>query len=154
MTLKTHERVLAERAKDVLLKRLETAEQQLMMVMKQDMLQDADSSDQQDNDIIHLLAETKVSLAEKEFELMALQGKLRAREVQVECLTKQLEELRQSAPVSKDSLDSDTETNNVSLVTLGSSEEEVSSTSLPIQAADTTKEQTETVVNINVRAAI
>eukprot|EP00890_Picochlorum_soloecismus_P000528 jgi/Picsp_1/1476/NSC_04954-R1_---NA--- len=143
-----------KRAKDVLLKRLETAEQQLMMVMKQDMSQDADWSGQHDNDIIHLLAETKVSLAEKEFEIMALQGRLRAREVQVESLIKQLEELRQSTPVSKDSLDSDTETNNVSLVTLGSSEEEVSSTSLQIQAAETTKEQTEKVVNINVRAAI
>lgn len=147
-------RELAERAKDVLLKRLQTAEQQLMMVMKPDMSQDADSSDQQDNDIIHLLAETKVSLAEKEFEVMALQGKLRAREVQVESLRKQLEELRKPARVSTDSLDSDTETNNVSLVTLGSSEEEVSSTSLPFQAAETAKEQTEKVVNINVRAAI
>ena len=146
--------MLVERAKDVLLKRLETAEQQLMMVMKPDMSQDADSSDQQDNDIIHLLAETKVSLAEKEFEVMALQGKLRAREVQVESLMKQLEELRKPAPVSTDSTDSDTETNNVSLVTLGSSEEEVSSTSLPFQVPETTKEQTEKVVNINVRAAI
>lgn len=147
-------RKLAERAKDVLLKRLETAEQQLMMVMKPDMSQDADSSDQQDNDIIHLLAETKVSLAEKEFEVMALQGKLRAREVQVESLMKQLEELRQPAPVSTESLDSDTEANNVSLVTIGSSEEEVSSNSLPFQVPETTKEQTEKVVNINVRAAI
>ena len=146
--------MLVERAKDVLLKRLETAEQQLMMVMKPDMSQDSDSSDQQDNDIIHLLAETKVSLAEKEFEVMALQGKLRAREVQVESLMKQLEELRKPAPVSTDSTDSDTETNNVSLVTLGSSEEEVSSTSLPFQVPETTKEQTEKVVNINVRAAI
>lgn len=46
--------------------------------------------------VIHALVEAKVSLAEKEFEIMELQGKLRAQESHVDALTDHLTAVRQS----------------------------------------------------------
>lgn len=94
--------VSAERAKDVLMRRLETAEQQLMTMMKQDLSATLQQSGQEGiaantEALIHTLAETKVALAEKEFEAMDLQGKLRAREAHIEALTMHLDAIRQKA---------------------------------------------------------
>lgn len=94
--------VSAERAKDVLMRRLETAEQQLMTMMKQDLSATLQQSGQvgmtaNTEALIHTLAETKVALAEKEFEAMELQGKLRAREAHIEALTMHLDAIRQKA---------------------------------------------------------
>lgn len=92
-----------KRAKDVLLRRLETTEQQLMNMMKQELaatLRDVDStvaSVSGMDAVIHTLAETKVALAEKEFESMELQGKLRAREAHIEALTMHLDAIRSKA---------------------------------------------------------
>lgn len=46
--------------------------------------------------VIHALVEAKVSLAEKEFEIMELQGKLRAKDAHVDALTDHLTAVRQS----------------------------------------------------------
>eukprot|EP00889_Picochlorum_renovo_P008039 jgi/Picre1/35069/NNA_002534.t1 len=91
-----------QRAKDVLMRRLETAEQQLMTMMKQDLSATLQQSGQvgvtaNTEALIHTLAETKVALAEKEFEAMELQGKLRAREAHIEALTMHLDAIRQKA---------------------------------------------------------
>lgn len=92
-----------KRAKDVLLRRLETTEQQLMTMMKQELAMairdtgDAEASTTGMDSVIHTLAETKVALAEKEFESMELQGKLRAREAHIEALTLHLDAIRSKA---------------------------------------------------------
>ncbi|KAI8110782.1 hypothetical protein M9434_004356 [Picochlorum sp. BPE23] len=91
-----------QRAKDVLMRRLETAEQQLMTMMKQDLSATLQQSGQvgvtaNTEALIHTLAETKVALAEKEFEAMELQGKLRAREAHIEALTMHLDAIREKA---------------------------------------------------------
>ena len=90
-----------KRAKDILLRRLETTEQQLMTMMKQELamtIRDSvDGSMNGMDSVIHTLAETKVALAEKEFESMELQGKLRAREAHIEALTLHLDAIRSKA---------------------------------------------------------
>lgn len=88
------------RAKDILMRRLETTEQQLMAMMKQELattIRDTDASMAGMDSVIHTLAETKVALAEKEFESMELQGKLRAREAHIEALTLHLDAIRSKA---------------------------------------------------------
>lgn len=94
----------AERANEVLLERLKTAEQQMMIMMKQDMnlsCSDEKSADEGKPDsfsmVINMLAKAKVELAEKEFEAMELQGKLRAREAQIEALMMHLGAAKQEA---------------------------------------------------------
>lgn len=84
------------------MRRLETAEQQLMTMMKNDLsatLQQSGEAGMNANTemLIHTLAETKVALAEKEFEAMELQGKLRAREAHIQSLTMHLDAIRQKA---------------------------------------------------------
>jgi hypothetical protein len=91
-----------KRAKDVLMRRLESAEQQLMLMMKQELSstihQEGDTAALAGMDsLIQMLAETKVALAEKEFEAMELQGKLRAREAHIESLTVHLDAIREKA---------------------------------------------------------
>ena len=90
------------RAKDVLMRRLESAEQQLMLMMKQELSstihQEGDTEALAGMDsLIQTLAETKVALAEKEFEAMELQGKLRAREAHIESLRVHLDAIREKA---------------------------------------------------------
>jgi len=90
-----------KRAKDILLRRLETTDQQLMTMMKQELAMtirdNVEGSMNGMDSVIHTLAETKVALAEKEFESMELQGKLRAREAHIEALTLHLDAIRSKA---------------------------------------------------------
>jgi hypothetical protein len=107
----TSSAVCAERAKEMLLQRLETAERQLMGLVRLD-VDDlgrglADSTDdargedcshassKSDPDgIVDALVDAKLRLAEQEFQIMELQGKLRARDAHIETLTEQLQATR------------------------------------------------------------
>lgn len=100
----------AERAKEVLLQRLEATELQMMTMMRSDYNNEAKQSFSQDsqrrNDDSHgeglvsagladdtlvaSLVEAKVALAEKEFETMELVGKLRSKEAYIEALATRL----------------------------------------------------------------
>lgn len=89
------------------MKRLESTEQQLMAMMKQDFQMGADRNSAGGSpsegapdvhaSLIHALAETKVALAEKEFEAMELHGQLKAKEAHIEALTLHLAAIRESA---------------------------------------------------------
>jgi hypothetical protein len=89
-----------KRAKNVLLKRLETAEQQLMTMMKQELAMTIQETDKSSatllgmDAIIQQLADTKVALAEKEFEVMELNGKVKAQDAHIEGLVMHLEAVK------------------------------------------------------------
>ena len=92
-----------KRAKDVLLRRLETAEQQLMTMMKQELAMTIQETDKSSatllgmDTVIQQLASTKVALAEKEFEMMELNGKLKARDAHIQALLMHLDAIKESS---------------------------------------------------------
>jgi len=95
-----------KRAKDILMKRLETAEQQLMTMMKQELAMTIQETDKSSatllgiDALIEQLAETKVALAEKEFEVMEMQGKLKGRDAHVQALLMHLEAVKEASLVT------------------------------------------------------
>lgn len=135
-----------KRAKDVLLRRLETAEQQLMTMMKQDLamtIQDTRTgqvSTANMDAVVHALAETKVALAEKEFESMELQGKLRAREAHIEALTLHLNAIHQKAELdsAQNSLEIPSLSRMVSALKMDGGHSDQADSETPKQGATTT----------------
>ena len=91
------------RAKDVLMRRLETAEQQLMTMMKQELAMTIQETDKSSatllgmDVVIQQLALTKVSLAEKEFEVMEMSGQLKAKDAHIQALLVHLDAIKESS---------------------------------------------------------
>ena len=92
-----------KRAKDALLRRLETAEQQLMTMMKQELAMTIQETDKSSatllgvDAVIQQLASTKVSLAEKEFDLMEMSGQLKAKDAHIQALLVHLNAIKESS---------------------------------------------------------
>ena len=92
-----------KRAKDALLRRLETAEQQLMTMMKQELAMTIQETDKSSatllgvDAVIQQLASTKVSLAEKEFDLMEMSGQLKAKDAHIQALLVHLDAIKESS---------------------------------------------------------
>ncbi len=92
-----------KRAKDALLRRLETAEQQLMTMMKQELAMTIQETDKSSamllgvDAVIQQLASTKVSLAEKEFDLMEMSGQLKAKDAHIQALLVHLDAVKESS---------------------------------------------------------
>ena len=110
-----------KRAKDILMKRLETTEQQLMTMMKQELAMTIQETDKSSatllgmDALIEQLAETKVALAEKEFEVMEMQGKLKGRDAHVQALLMHLEAVKEASLVTARSSERDRERERVGM---------------------------------------
>jgi len=104
------------------MQRLTTTERQMMAIMRLDadspssmsggMLGEAkgDTGDSAGGgtSMLHALVEAKLALAEKEFEVMELQGKCRAKEVHIEALTDHLSAIRASMEAERRTISAST----------------------------------------------